>query len=74
MRTVIRAIAWVWIVVNALGEGFTALTFLGEPIKALVVLFTGAILISPGLLVLWLTRRAKPSPRKATHNGDTTEF
>jgi len=62
MRIVLRVLAWIWIVVNGLGMlGTVLLTLIGgEPVKALIVLGAGALLVSPGLLVLRLTRSKAP--------------
>jgi len=62
MRVVLRILAWIWIVVNGLGMlGTVMLTLIGgEPVKALIVLGAGALLVSPGVVLLWLTKPKAP--------------
>lgn len=62
MRVVLRVLAWIWIVVTSLGGVGSVLLTLGEgePVKALIMLVIGVILVLPGVLVLSLTRPKAP--------------
>jgi len=60
MGGVLRVVAWIWIVITSLGGVGTALLSLDKPAIAILLLVTNALLVLPGLVVLWFTKSKAP--------------